>query len=148
MRFIISTSNHHLAFQLCRFSTFLPTLPSLLHVSNIIVLSLLVNSVMLHTVLYLFFPDDFVSSEDSPTKLHSRLFKIFYLIPHSLVLSANISYLGTSPWPFAAAAVAAKLLQSCPTLRDPRDSSPPVFPVPRILQARTLEWIAIFFSKA
>ena len=43
---------------------------------------------------------------------------------------------------------AAKSLQSCPTLCDPRDSSPPGFPIPRILQARTLEWVAISFSKA
>ena len=44
------------------------------------------------------------------------------------------------------AAPAAKLLQSCPTLCDPRDGSPPGSPVPGILQARTLEWVAIFFS--
>ena len=41
---------------------------------------------------------------------------------------------------------AAKSLQSCPTLCDPTDSSPPGFPVPGILQARTLEWVAISFS--
>ena len=46
------------------------------------------------------------------------------------------------------AAAAAKLLQSCPTLCDPVDSSPRGSPVPRILQARTLEWIAISFSNA
>ena len=45
-------------------------------------------------------------------------------------------------------AAAAKLLQSCPTLCDPRDGSPPGFPVPGILQARTLEWVAISFSNA
>ena len=39
------------------------------------------------------------------------------------------------------------LLQSCPTLCDPIDGSPPGFPVPGILQARTLEWVAISFSK-
>ena len=39
-------------------------------------------------------------------------------------------------------------LQSCPTLCDPIDSSPPGFPVPGILQARTLEWVAISFSNA
>ena len=44
----------------------------------------------------------------------------------------------------AAAAAAAKLLQSCPTLCDPIDGSPPGSPVPGILQARTLEWVAIF----
>ena len=43
---------------------------------------------------------------------------------------------------------AAKSLQSCPTLCNPRDGSPPGFPVPGILQARTLEWVAIFFSSA
>ena len=47
-----------------------------------------------------------------------------------------------------AAAAAAKSLQSCPTLCDPRDSSPPGFPVLGILQARTLEWVAISFSNA
>ena len=47
-----------------------------------------------------------------------------------------------------AAAAAAKSLQSCPTLCDPRDSSPPDFPAPGILQARTLEWVAISFSNA
>ena len=45
-------------------------------------------------------------------------------------------------------AAAAKSLQSCPTLCDPIDSSPPGSPVPWILQARTLEWIAISFSNA
>ena len=42
----------------------------------------------------------------------------------------------------------AKSLQSCPTLRDPIDGSPPGSPVPGILQARTLEWVAISFSNA
>ena len=46
------------------------------------------------------------------------------------------------------AAAAAKLLQSCPTLCDPTDSSPPGSSVPGILQARTLEWVAISFSNA
>ena len=46
------------------------------------------------------------------------------------------------------AAAAAKSLQSCLTLCDPIDGSPPGFPVPGILQARTLEWVAISFSKA
>ena len=47
-----------------------------------------------------------------------------------------------------AAAAAAKSLQSCPTLCDPIDGSPPGSPVPGILQARTLEWLAISFSSA
>ena len=48
----------------------------------------------------------------------------------------------------AAAAAAAKLLQLCPTLCDPIDGSPPGSPVPGILKARTLEWVAIAFSNA
>ena len=43
---------------------------------------------------------------------------------------------------------AAKSLQSCPTLCDPIDGSPPGSPVPGILQTRTLEWVAISFSNA
>ena len=58
------------------------------------------------------------------------------LMPHHLL--RNIT----------AAAAAAKSLQSCPTLCNPRDSSPPGSPVPGILQARTLEWVAISFSSA
>ena len=46
------------------------------------------------------------------------------------------------------AAVAVKSLQSCPALCDPIDGSPPGSPVPGILQARTLEWVAISFSNA
>ena len=45
-------------------------------------------------------------------------------------------------------APAAKSLQSCPTLCDPIDGSPPGSAVPGILQARTLEWVAISFSNA
>ena len=46
------------------------------------------------------------------------------------------------------AAAAAKSLQSCPTLCDPIDGSPPGSPFPGILQAKTLEWVAISFSNA
>ena len=61
-----------------------------------------------------------------------------------------------TPWPSnpttgnipAAAAAAAKSLQSCLTLCDPIDGSPPGSPVPGILQTRTLEWVAISFSNA
>ena len=47
-----------------------------------------------------------------------------------------------------AAAAAAKSLQSWPTLCDPIDGNPPGSPIPGILQARTLEWVAISFSNA
>ena len=49
---------------------------------------------------------------------------------------------------FSAAAAAAKSLQSCPTLCDPIDGSPPGSAIPGILQARILEWVAISFSNA
>ena len=49
---------------------------------------------------------------------------------------------------YSAAAAAAKSLQSCPTLCNPINGSPPGSPNPGILQARTLEWIAISFSNA
>ena len=49
---------------------------------------------------------------------------------------------------YADAAAAAKWLQSCLTLCDPRDGSPPGSPIPGILQARILEWVAISFSNA
>ena len=58
--------------------------------------------------------------------------------------------LGDSDWHIytAASAAAAKSLQSCPTLCDPIDGSAPGSPIPGILQARTLEWVAISFSSA
>ena len=58
--------------------------------------------------------------------------------------------LQTSPFCFQGSdsTAAAKSLQSCPTLYDPIDGSPPGSPVPGILQARTLEWVAIAFSNA
>jgi len=55
-----------------------------------------------------------------------------------------VSSLPSTPISFTAAAAAAKSLQSCRTLCDPIDGSPPGSPVPGILQARTLEWVAVF----
>ena len=64
-------------------------------------------------------------------------------------LSSNLIYpLLALFYPAAAAAAAAKSLQPCPTLCEPIDGSPPGSPVPGILQARTLEWVAISFSNA
>ena len=51
-------------------------------------------------------------------------------------------------WAKLRLAAVAKSLQSCLTLCDPIDCSPPGFPIPGILQARTLEWVAISFSNA
>ena len=69
-----------------------------------------------------------------------------YLSPRAIP-SKLIPWLGP-PLLAAAAVAAAKSHQSCPTLCDPIDSSPPGLPVPGILQARTLEWVAISFSNA
>ena len=73
---------------------------------------------------------------------HRAQFPVFYM-RFSLVI-----YFVNSTYSVHAAAAAAKLLQSSPTLCDPIDGSPPGSPVPGILQARTLEWVAISFSNA
>ena len=65
-----------------------------------------------------------------------------------LIQCIIISIVDLSIHCFAAAAAAAKLLESCRTLCDPIDGSPPGSPVPVILQARTLEWVAISLSNA
>ena len=65
---------------------------------------------------------------------------------HCRPILYQLSYHGSQGMHTAAAA--AKSLQSCPTLCDPIDGSPPGFPIPGILQARTLEWVAISFSNA
>ena len=71
---------------------------------------------------------------------------IFFHIWSILNVYFCVLFLLTLFYLFAAAA--AKSLQSCPTLCDPIDGSPPGSPVPGILQARTLEWVAISFSNA
>ena len=73
-----------------------------------------------------------------PTKVHLVKAMVFPVVMY-----------GCESWTIKkATAAAAKSLQSCPTLYDPIDGSPPGSPVPGILQARTLEWVAIAFSKA
>ena len=70
------------------------------------------------------------------------------------MMTVDLGYSDRMTWPCmeliaaAAAAAAAKLLQLCPTLCDPIDGSPPGSPVPGILRARTLEWVAVAFSSA
>ena len=81
---------------------------------------------------------------------HGKLsFKIlpFYLVFFMSTLiftDCNMVYYDVIPMKYAAAA--AKSLESCPTLCDPIDGDPPGSPIPGILQARTLEWVAISFS--
>ena len=71
-----------------------------------------------------------------PTKVHIVKAMVFPVVMYGCAAAA------------AAAAAAAKSLQSCPTLCEPIDGTPPGSPVPGILQARTLEWVAISFSNA
>ena len=66
----------------------------------------------------------------------------------SVHLQADSLLLALPGKPEIVAAAAAKWLQSCLTLCDPIDSSSPGSPIPGILQARTLEWVAISFSNA
>ena len=67
------------------------------------------------------------------------------VLPHDCVL-VRTTELTTQTESRNSKTAAAKLLQSCPTLCDPTDGSPPGSPVPGIPQARTLEWVAISFS--
>ena len=69
--------------------------------------------------------------------------------PKQLLIICHLSvHLCLSYWFCFSAAAAAKSLQSCPTLCNPIDFSPPGSSIPGILQARTLEWVAISFSNA
>ena len=77
--------------------------------------------------------------------LHSCSSKVQPLL---LTLDEGYLLMATPPDLMLMTAAAAKSLQSCPTLCDPIDDSPPGSPVPGILQARTLEWVAISFSNA
>ena len=79
-----------------------------------------------------------------------------YLIHLNLMQYCEINYTSIKKeksrkdktWRKPAAAAAAKSLQLCPTLCDPIDGSPPGSPIPGIIQARILEWVAISFSNA
>ena len=68
--------------------------------------------------------------------------------PHTKEFSTTLAGCPTTSFSSDTAVAAAKSLQSCPTLCDPVDGSPPGSPIPGILQARILEWVAISFSNA
>ena len=70
------------------------------------------------------------------------------ILPRSAFFIVQLSHPYTTTGKTIALTAAAKSFQSCPTLCDPIDGSPPGSPVPGILQARTLEWVAISFSNA
>ena len=73
---------------------------------------------------------------------------LYFISPFNLIRPSTHTSETTAAAAAAAATAAAKSPQSCPTLCDPIDGSPPGSPVPGILQARTLEWVAISFSNA
>ena len=82
-----------------------------------------------------------------------KTFLFFNLFPNSQIhilyfLLLLLDWQSNTQNELVYAAAAAKSLQSCPTLCDPIDGSPTGFPTPGILQARTLEWVAISFSNA
>ena len=86
--------------------------------------------------------DNVLKSRDTalPTKVRLVKAVAFSIVSHP--------YMTTGKTIALTAAAAAKSLQSCLTLCDPTDSSPPGSPVPGILQARTLEWVVMSFSNA
>ena len=90
-----------------------------------------------------------------PCFLYPRIFNVITYISDQIILGiVKVSLASTHsvpigwPSPSWQLKVSAKSLQSCQTVCDPIDSSPPGSPVPGILQARTLEWVAISFSNA
>ena len=83
-------------------------------------------------------------------RLLPPLSSFYTLVKHHLNISTRgvFVFVLTILFRYAAAAAAAKSCQSCPTLCDPSDGSPPGSSVPGILEARTLEWVSISFSNA
>ena len=88
------------------------------------------------------------------TKPQNAMAKLFpwtmylYMLPNAWFLIVCIHASIGNTVTFRTVAAAAKLLQACLTMCDPIDGSPPGSPIPGILQARTLEWVAISFSNA
>ena len=89
------------------------------------------------------------------TKSNKWIMSAYKNVRKILIIEPFLTVSKSCPWYIvpltnaaAAAAAAAKSLQSCPTLCDSIDGSPPGSPVPGILQARTLDWVAISFSNA
>ena len=81
-------------------------------------------------------------------KVHTGDLFAFFILGVKCVNRPRIPTKEMQVLPLLTAATATKSLQSCPTLCDPVDGSPPGSAVPGILQARTLEWVAISFSNA
>ena len=84
-----------------------------------------------------------------PGIVKEQMYLTAFLTHHLPLIATQVSHFTSGIWRMhsnTAAAAAAKSLQSCPTLCNPIDGSPPGSSVPGILQARILEWVAISFS--
>ena len=93
------------------------------------------------------YSDKIKTSVQSNTQIHSGHLKLHFSAYLEKTVFLITVIVPQASWAFQVAA-AAKSLQSCPTLCDPIDGSPQGSAVPGILQARTLEWVAISFSNA
>ena len=100
------------------------------------------NDLLLLSTFY--YPESlqFLSIFLTQLKVNDQSHKLLYLMQLKLICPSSVLLISTVK------TAAAKSLQSCPTLCDPIDGSPPGSPVPGILQARTPEWVAISFSNA
>ena len=92
------------------------------------------------------FPDDMILYIENPKGSTRKLLEL--INEYRKVAGCKINTQKSLAFLYTAAAAAAKSLQSCPTVCDPIDGSPPGSPIPGILQARTLEWVTISFSNA
>ena len=107
---------------------------------------------LLWTWSYTFFFE--IRSVYPEVELFDHMVTVFLFVWRTAIMFSKVLCNFTFPltmhrrYNFSAAAAAAKSLQSCPTLCDPIDSSPSGSAIPGILQARTLEWVAISFSNA
>ena len=90
----------------------------------------------------------FIQVFSLPVKILSSMSQIELIYATYVPKWVLIRSVGNLFWAVVHSTATTKSLQSCPTLCDPIDGSPPGSPVPGILQARTLEWVAISFSNA
>ena len=91
---------------------------------------------------------DIVKQSQAVPSVPCLIFLILGIYEHNKWLFCTTKFWSNLFWVIVPAAAAAKSLQLCPTLCDPRDGSPQGSPVPGILQARSVEWVAISFSNA
>ena len=112
---------------------------SMIFVPQVIIQPLLTVSILEKSFIFFSFLSSFQNSYIFFTQI------LIFLVRN---IRSFKTFLGEVFLVYLPAAAAAKSLQLCPTLCDPIDGSPPGSPIPGILQARTLEWVAISFSNA